>query len=348
MCQDLRTTISRGWPPKSQRGKEQMSLTIRSDDVYRTYAVDQEPQKLFEKATEWITAVQATEFDSGNQALVAKEVEDGMIRALFGSNMIERAGLGWDITVQICRKIFAGEDVGDIPEREPYYLDNLVKIYRGQQRDLQDVPARHILRGRTEIIQHARAFQHIIHAFVVSHQDLTEELIKETHKILTHNTPIIQHGSPDVPAEQYGGAYRTVIVGAGSTNFTVPRFVPVKMKQMCQRLKEKLAAAEEKGRIDPVSVATKYSLEFVQIHPFQDGNGRMCRLILNVILCRYAGIIVPIGEHGEDRKEYIDIKVRASEEMEGHGEYATFVLGKVVERLREMREKIAGRCDKCR
>ncbi len=31
-------------------------------------------------------------------------------------------------------------------------------------------------------------------------------------------------------------------------------------------------------------------------------------MILNAILCRYAGIIVPIGEQGEERDEYMGIK----------------------------------------
>ncbi|OTA82934.1 hypothetical protein M434DRAFT_36950 [Hypoxylon sp. CO27-5] len=115
------------------------------------------------------------------------------------------------------------------------------------------------------------------------------------------------------------------------------------MQEMCQQLKEELAAAEENMSIDPFSIAAKYSLEFIQIHPFQDGNGRICRMILNAILCRYAGIIVPIGEHVEERKGYISIKKRSSEEMNGHGEYAAFVLCRAVTRLRELKKKVAGK-----
>lgn len=155
--------------------------------------------------------------------------------------------------------------------------------------------------------------------------------------------PIIESGFTDIPPERYGGIYRTVVVGAGNTNFTIPQFVPSKMKQMCDELREELATAEMKNAIDPFSIAAKYSLKFVEIHPFQDGNGRMCRIILNAILCRYAGIIIPIGEQGEERTEYMDIKKRASQNMEGHGEYATFVLKRAVTRLRELKKKLAGK-----
>ncbi|KND94403.1 Adenosine monophosphate-protein transferase FICD-like protein [Tolypocladium ophioglossoides CBS 100239] len=256
-----------------------------------------------------------------------------MVRAIFGSNMIERAGLGWDITVLLCRQIFAGEDIGEILERDGTYQDALLELYH-KQPGLRDMPAQYVLRGRNVIVQHAKAFQHIIHAFVTEKKDLTEDLIKETHRILTRGFPIVEAGRPEVPPEEYGGIYRTVVVGAGSTNFTVPKFVPAKMKEMCDTLKQELVTAELQGAIDPFSIAAKYSMEFVQVHPFQDGNGRMCRMILNTILCRYAGV-------GDERTEYMNIKKRASQDMEGHGEYATFVLQRAVTRLREMKKKLA-------
>ncbi|KPM45816.1 hypothetical protein AK830_g709 [Neonectria ditissima] len=342
MVQGLRSTISKAWPPQSSQNMEQMSMTIRADDVYRQYARDQDPTKLFEKATNWINAIQTTPTDENQQEVVANEIQETMVRAIFGSNMIERAGLGWDITVQLCKRIFAGEDVGPISERDVSYQHALLDLHR-QQPGLRNMPAQYVLRGRNEIVQHAKAFQYLVHAFVVGKQDLTEDLIKTTHKILTKGVPIVEPGMPDVPPEKYGGVYRTVVVGAGTTNFTVPSFVPAKMKEMCDNITKDLANAEKQNVIDPFSIASKYSLEFVSIHPFQDGNGRLCRMILNAILCRYAGVIIPIGEQGEERVEYMNIKKRASQDMEGHGEYATFVLQRAVTRLREMKKKLAGK-----
>ncbi|EFQ33128.1 fic/DOC family protein [Colletotrichum graminicola M1.001] len=319
-----------------------MSMTIRADDVYLQYSKDQDPKKLFEKASSWFSTLQNTSLNSTQTDLVLKETHDAIIRAIFGSNMIERAGLGWDITVHLCRKILAGEDVKDIPERSIEYQSELLEMY-SKQSNLKGMPAQYILRGRREIIQHARAFQYIIHTFVVEQQDLTEEVIKETHRILTKGVPIVQEGFPDIPAEDYSGIYRKVHVGAGSTMFTVPQFIPAKMRELCDNLKAELEEAKERNCIDPFSIASKYSMEFVQIHPFQDGNGRTCRMILNAILCRYAGIVIPIGEQGEEREEYINIKKRASETMDGHGEYATFVLARAVTRLRGLKKKLAGK-----
>jgi len=46
------------------------------------------------------------------------------------------------------------------------------------------------LRSRKEVVQHARAFQHIIKHYVHQRKPMTEELIKETHKILTEGLSI--------------------------------------------------------------------------------------------------------------------------------------------------------------
>lgn len=313
-------------------------MTIHADDIYREKA----EVKAVEQVASWLSTIQQAIVDvASRENIITKELEESMIRAIFGSNQIERAGLNLEITVQLCRKVLAGEDT-TFSERDPTYHDQLLELYT-KQSGLKSQSAQYILRSRNEVVQHAKAFQHLIHAFVVEKKQLSEDLIKEIHRMLVKGVPLVEEGFDDVNPEDYGGIYRNVIVGAGTTNFTVPRFVPEQMKRMCSALERELAEAEERGTIDPFSIATKYSLEFVQIHPFRDGNGRMCRLILNAILCRYLGIIVPIGEQGEDREEYMGIKRRASQNMDGHGEYASFILQKGKTRVREMKKKLMGK-----
>ncbi|KAJ4169740.1 hypothetical protein NW754_005888 [Fusarium falciforme] len=191
---------------------------------------------------------------------------------------------------------------------------------------LRQIPEKELLRQGREVVQHLEAFEYLNHHFVAGGEDLTEDLIKETHAILCNGVSILDEELPEVPSEMYAGRYRNVAVGAGSTMFIMPKYVPQRLKELCSSLKEEIQTIETQCYVDPFSLAAKYSLQFVDIHPFQDGNGRMCRIILNVILRRYLGIVVAIGETDEDAREYIGIKKRASMEMEGYGEYATFVV----------------------
>jgi fido (protein-threonine AMPylation protein) len=68
--------------------------------------------------------------------------------------------------------------------------------------------------------------------------------------------------------------------------------------------------------MDPYALASKYCHKFVNIHPFLDGNGRMCRLIMNGLLPKYAGIAVPFGGTEEERNEYLGIVAGGNKEKQ--------------------------------
>lgn len=56
----------------------------------------------------------------------------------------------------------------------------------------------------------------------------------------------------------------------------------------------------------------KYCHVFVNIHQFEDGNGRMCCVLLDVILLKFLGVCVAIGEGGgPDRADYLTLTNRA-------------------------------------
>ncbi|CAG9987668.1 unnamed protein product [Clonostachys byssicola] len=338
MNNNMKYILLKGWPPAAKE------FAIRPDAVYCQRHDAQQPDELFTKARTWLEAIQNAPLNE-LQDVVTKEIQDAMVRAIFGSNQIERAGLNLHITIHLCRMILNGEDVGAISEGDLDCQSTLLDLYR-RDPSLQKLRIKDVLRSRNEVVQHCKAFIFLIEQFVFEKKHLTESLIQEAHRILVEGVPITDCDGPDVQPKEYGGVYRTVVVGAGTTNFTVPKFVPAKMKKMCEDLKDELEAAEENKVIDPISTAAKYSLEFVQIHPFMDGNGRVCRLILNVILCRYAGVIVPIGEEEAEREEYMQIKRDSSEKMEGHGEYATFILIRATRRIREMKKKLSGKTPK--
>ncbi|RSL78414.1 hypothetical protein CEP51_008225 [Fusarium floridanum] len=342
MLSDLKTSVRQHWPAMQATKPEELSLTIRADSSYRAYASDQDPKALFEKATRYLGSLGESQRTQQQQETLLNEIHEAIIHAIFGSNRIEGAGLGLDVTLHLCRMVLRGEPVPEIDDRDPEYESKLLDVFNCDN-TLRNQSRQFVLRGRREIVQHTRAFQHIIDRFVVKKEDMTEDLIKETHAILCQGISIIDPEHPEVPSEEYAGRYRSVAVGAGNTMFVVPKFIPEKMQELCAELKKDLEEGEAQASLDPFSLSAKYSLKFVEIHPFQDGNGRMCRMILNVILFRYAGIIIPIGEREEDRVEYMNIKKRASRDMEGHGEYATFVLKKGTQMIRKMKQKLHGK-----
>lgn len=203
---------------------------------------------------------------------------------------------------------------------------------------------KYTIRDRREVVNHAAAFVYITKAVVKNDEPFTEELIKETHRILCRDVPIESPaaGVAAVPSKQYAGVYRSVPVMAGSCGFVPPKYVPKKMHDFVEDLQSDLREAEETKTLDPFYLAAKHCGEFVNIHPFRDGNGRTCRLILNTILLKYAGIVAPIGEHDHERKEYLDIARRWSEDQCGPGELATYTLRKGVEALKKFGGSLRG------
>jgi len=44
---------------------------------------------------------------------------------------------------------------------------------------------------------------------------------------------------------------------------------------------------EQKGVLSPVELAALFHYRYIRIHPFEDGNGRIARLLMNYILLRH-------------------------------------------------------------
>ncbi|CEJ91208.1 hypothetical protein VHEMI06936 [[Torrubiella] hemipterigena] len=66
--------------------------------------------------------------------------------------------------------------------------------------------------------------------------------------------------------------------------------------------------------IDPYTSAARYHHQFVMIHPFLDGNGRVARILLNTLLLKHAGHLVAFGLDEHEKAEYLD-RVRQNAKM---------------------------------
>ena len=316
-------------------------------DTRLYYSKASRPQKQFNEALRYLDEIHSIRKDTFEKTIeiMSQCIQEDMKLVIFGSNMIERAGLALDETLRLVDATFKGQEI-EIGERNDDYKMQLQK-YMEAKHDSQDAE-KYILRARWEVIQHAKALWFLTKAFVTDKKALSETLIKATHVILCTN---INHPKYDTPWEEYAGLYRNQVrqpgsremgaeVHAGGTNFTPSKMVPKAMNRFVSELNRKIEDAEKRGFLDPFCLAAWACADFVVIHPFLDGNGRICRILLNAITMRYAGIVVPIGEHDEERSKYLDIKRRYSEDCDGEGEFAEMVLDRGTARLKALRDKI--------
>lgn len=75
--------------------------------------------------------------------------------------------------------------------------------------------------------------------------------------------------------------------------------------------------ALEKNRFHPLLIISNFLVEFLKIHPFQDGNGRMSRVLTNMLLLRSGYQFVQYVSHEqiiERRKEEYYLALRQSQE----------------------------------
>lgn len=106
----------------------------------------------------------------------------------------------------------------------------------------------------------------------------------------------------DVPSERHrAGRYKTSASPAGIERRWVtepvalrppgPLLVPAQMQALTAWLETRIGGAE----FHPLLVAAAYLLEFLAIRPFETGNGRVSRLLTNLLLLREGHAYLPYG-----------------------------------------------------
>lgn len=143
------------------------------------------------------------------------------------------------------------------------------------------------LREIYEVVNHNHAFQ-LIKKAIEQKEELNENKVKDIHEILTNN--IMQ-----------GGIYRN-----SNVRITGAKHIPPTPNEMYQELRffyEDLKQNEK--TMNPIELAAWTHAEFVKIHPFPDGNGRVSRLMMNYQLMQNG--FLPINIKVEDRLEYYHV-----------------------------------------
>ncbi len=125
-----------------------------------------------------------------------------------------------------------------------------------------------------ETVHHFRAIDYVIDC---AEDVLTEEIIKKLHEILKHDTKDALLGWFAV------GDYKKRPNVVGGRETTKPKDVPARMKALLDAYNMK--------RDVTINDIIAFHADFEKIHPFQDGNGRVGRLIALKECLRYG--IVP-------------------------------------------------------
>lgn len=156
------------------------------------------------------------------------------------------------------------------------------------------------LREIHEVINHSKAFSYVKQA-LRSSKELDENIVKDLHAILMENIMV-------------GGVYRSVDVYISGAQHTPPS--PNDAYRQIKAFYDDLPVRYNNNVIE---LAAWTHAEFVRIHPFVDGNGRVSRLLMNYQLM--ANGFLPISIPKEQRLPYYE----ALEEYAVHRQFESFV-----------------------
>jgi len=120
---------------------------------------------------------------------------------------------------------------------------------------------------------------------------LTEMFIRHLHKVLLREDYTVSRNLPGGDVASYtihAGCYKTrpnsVITRYGDRfEYASPEETPALMNDLVAWYNE----AEQSGEYTPIQLAVLFHYRYIRIHPFEDGNGRIARLMVNYILSRH-------------------------------------------------------------
>jgi Fic family protein len=142
------------------------------------------------------------------------------------------------------------------------------------------------LKDHLEALDHYDAIRYV-RELARQETPLTESDVRNLHKL------VMRRSAPGI-AGQYADLPRYVRTETGRHSFPSPAEIPALMGDFAGWL------ATAPNTPDTAFMAHR---RFVDMHPFNDGNGRTARLLMNLILIR--GGYPPVAVRPEDRLEYI-------------------------------------------
>lgn len=137
---------------------------------------------------------------------------------------------------------------------------------------------------------------------------LTETFIRQLHKTLLREDYEVRNQLPGGIQTSYtvhAGRYKTrpnsVRTRYGDYfEYASPEETPALMSDLVTWFNKE----EASGVLTPVELASLFHYRYIRIHPFEDGNGRVARLMVNYILARHNWPMVVVRNNNKNK--YID------------------------------------------
>lgn len=137
---------------------------------------------------------------------------------------------------------------------------------------------------------------------------LTQNFIRQMHHTLLRGDYTVYRKMEDGGYTSYvmhAGQYKTrpnsVITRTGEQfEYASPEETPALMTDLLDWYN----SGEQTGELTPVELAALFHYRYIRIHPFEDGNGRIARLLANYILLRHGYPMVVV--RSRRKAEYLD------------------------------------------
>lgn len=137
---------------------------------------------------------------------------------------------------------------------------------------------------------------------------LTQNFIRTLHKTLLREDYIVYRNLPGgvqtsfvIHAGQYKTRPNSVITRYGDRfEYASPEETPGLMSDLVDWYNK----AEQEGKLTPIELAALFHYRYIRIHPFEDGNGRIARLMVNYILTRHNYPMIVV--RSRKKSEYLE------------------------------------------
>ncbi|MFH0952328.1 MAG: Fic family protein [Patescibacteria group bacterium] len=167
-------------------------------------------------------------------------------------------------------------------------------------------------RDKQEVKGYYELLENIFNSW--KHIPFTESTIKHFHKeLLKYGAKDVRHRGEYKKSENRVEMFHAKGKSLGVMFETTPAYLTP--KQMQELVEWTQVALKERGR-HPLVVIANFVVEFLAIHPFQDGNGRLARILTNLLLLKAGYAYMPYVSREklvEDNKAEYYVSLRKSQ-----------------------------------